>query len=308
VSAAAPAPASVLAARPGTIKIAVLPLDCGPGVNKELAGIITEALASGLAQRPDLEVTSHRDVAARIGFERQRQLLGDTSGCGEKLDCMTEIGNALGVDRLAFGSIARLGDSAVLNTTIVELRGSKVTRHTERVKNGSEEAFLDAIAPSIAALFPSPGVASGLSEQVTREEKPSEFDGTHLAVTLRGELSALNLTQRLGAWVVHVDYELSPAFSLGLGAVIARPLGLMVRGTWVPFNQHGRVRPLVSVEVPVFFAASAPVVVGAGASLGFEVRLIKQLAVGLEVPASFYFTGNTQKFWLFGAATATGRF
>ena len=108
--------------------------------------------------------------------------------------------------------------------------------------------------------------------------------------------------------MVHVDWSFSEAFSLGLGAVIASPVGVMARGTWVPFNASGRVRPLVSLEVPVFFAAAGPMV-GVGGAVGVEFRVIRNLAIGAEVPLSYYFGGpaDLQRFWLFGALTVTGR-
>jgi hypothetical protein len=132
-----------------------------------------------------------------------------------------------------------------------------------------------------------------------------ELDGTHLGLTVRWQMAPLNLP--LGAIVVHLDWSFSEAWSAGVGAIIARPFGVMARGTWVPFNASGRVRPLVSLEVPVLFAASPAV--GVGAALGFEVRLFRNLALGLKVPVSYYLLApeGTQRFWLFGAVTLTGR-
>jgi TolB-like protein len=316
-SAPAPAPAvppaSVEAARPASAprregqrtKVAVLPLECGPGVQKELAAVITDAIASALAERKELEVTSARDVAARLGFERQRAVLG-VSNCADDLQCMVEIGNALGVDKIAFGSVARLGSSAVLSTTVVRLQGSDVVRHTERVKALTEEGFLDAIPPTVDALFPR-AAASGVAGEAAGEVNggPSELDGTRLALTVRGQMAPLNLP--LGAIVAHLDWSFSEAWSAGVGAIIARPFGVMARGTWVPFNASGRVRPLVSLEVPVLFASSPAV--GVGAALGFEWRIVRNLAVGLEVPVSYYLLApdGTQRLWLFGAVTLTGR-
>lgn len=300
----APPPVAKPAPAGTHLKVAVLPLECGPGVKKELAEIIGDALASALATHTELDVTTARDVAARLGYERQRELLGGGSACADNLNCMLEIGNALGADLISFGSIARIGESAVLNTTVITLRdGGSVRRHTERVKAVSEEAFLDAIAPSVAALFPSEPtgvVQDGSSSPV------SDTDGARVSVTVRGQMAPLNLP--LGAWVVHAAYHFNESLSAGLGAIIARPFGVMARVTWVPFNAHGRVRPLVALEVPMLFSAAGPAV-GVGGAVGLEVRLLKQLAVGAEMPVSYYFGGPTdaQRFWLFGAVTLSGR-
>ncbi len=293
----------------GRIKVAVLPLEAGPGVQKELAEVITDAIASALAAHKELEITSSRDVSARLGFERQRQLLG-ASTCSEgNLQCMIEIGNALGVDKIAFGSVARLGNSAVLSTTVVELAGSDVVRHTERVRNISEEAFLDAIPPTVEALFPSMPEASARASEPAGDlatSRSSDLNGTRLGVTLRGQMAPLNLP--LGALVVHADWSFTESFSAGLGLLVAKPLGVMARATLVPFNGSGRLRPLVSLEVPVIFSDGAPAV-GVGAALGVELRIVRNFAVGLEVPVSYYFGGppTIQRFWLFGAVMLTGR-
>ncbi|MBX7101960.1 MAG: hypothetical protein K1X89_29860, partial [Myxococcaceae bacterium] len=294
------------------VKIAVLPVQAGPGVKPELAEILTDAIASALATHRDLSVISQRDLVARLGFERQRQLVSSGSGCAEDTSCMAEIGNALGVDKLVFGSAARVGSSAVLSTTVLTLGGSEVERHTERVKSLSEEAFLDAISPTVAALFPAPAVAaagqrgSEPAVAATATEAPSELDGATFGLTVRGQLAPMFLPS--GAWVVHADYLFSEQFSAGVGAIIARPFGVMARGAWVPFNASGRLRPIVAVEVPVMFAPGGPAV-GLGGALGFEARLLKQLAVGAEIPLSYYLGGPStlQRFWVFGALTVTGR-
>ncbi len=76
----------------------------------------------------------------------------------------------------------------------------------------------------------------------------------------------------------------------------------------MPINSKGRLRPLVSLEVPVLFATGAPAV-GLGAALGVEFRIMRHLAVGAEVPVSYYFVApaNSQRFWLLGELTLTGR-
>jgi MYXO-CTERM domain-containing protein len=313
-----PAPAKpepAASADDGRIHVAVLPLDCGPGVKKEMAEVITDSIASELAKRPNLAITTSRDVAAKLGYQRQAQLLGTGTSCSDNsLNCMIEIGNALGVDKLAFGSVARVGESAVLNITVLQLRGADVARHTERVKNLSEDAFLDAIPLAVQALFPvggGPATGQGLTGLVASAEANAEaggdgLDGTMLNLTVRGQLSPLRLPA--GAWVAHVDYAFSESFSAGVGAIVAKPFGAFARGTWVPFNAHGQLRPLVALEVPVLFS-SAGTAVGVGGAVGVEYRLFRNLAIGLEVPVSYYFGGpaDAQRFWLFGAVTVSGR-
>jgi TolB-like protein len=126
-------------------KVVVLPLAALGGVTEERARLLGDALAGELRRRPGVSVLTQSDVAALLGVERTRQMLG----CAES-GCMAEIGGALGADRVIHGSIGRVGSSMVVNLSALDAkRGAPVASVSERLRAGDDEAFLDAL-PAIA--------------------------------------------------------------------------------------------------------------------------------------------------------------
>lgn len=106
-----------------------------PGVAQGAANLLGEVIAAEAARSPLHEVMTTSDVAAAIGVERQRQLLG----CGEETGCLTEIGNALGADLLLDVSVGTVGNLRVLALRLVDARkGQAVRRESETVLNDSE--------------------------------------------------------------------------------------------------------------------------------------------------------------------------
>lgn len=83
-------------------------------VSKEVGEFCTEHLAVELGQRK-IRVITPREVAALLGVERQRQLLG----CDGSSNCMAELGNALGADGLIISDLARLGSKYQLNVRVL---------------------------------------------------------------------------------------------------------------------------------------------------------------------------------------------
>ncbi len=129
-----------------TLSIAVVRLTPRGGISEEMASLLTEALVAELRRQPGTTVMSDSDMAAALGLERQKQLLG----CTDDSSCLTEIGGALGVDRLVHGSIGRVGESLVVNLTSIDpARSRAMASVSERLKGASDEIFLDAL-PGIA--------------------------------------------------------------------------------------------------------------------------------------------------------------
>jgi hypothetical protein len=132
------------------LKIAVVTLQGRGGIPADTAQLFTEALVAELRRQPGATVLSDSDIAAAIGLERQKQLLG----CSET-SCLTEIGGALGVDRLVYGSVGRVGESLVVTLTSLDPQRSKpMASVSERLK-GKDEVFLDAL----------PGMATQLMQE-----------------------------------------------------------------------------------------------------------------------------------------------
>jgi len=133
-------------------KIVVLPLAPLGGVTEERVRLLGDALAGELRRRPGVTVVTQADVAALLGVEKTRQMLG----CSES-GCMAEIGGALGADRVVHGSIGRVGSSLVVNLSILEpRRGVAVGSVSERLRRGEDEAFLDALPAFADAVLTEP--------------------------------------------------------------------------------------------------------------------------------------------------------
>jgi TolB-like protein len=290
--------AGVAQAQP--VSIAMLPLKAGPQVSQGLADVITESLSAAIQKRPGVSVLTQKDITSRLQLERQRTLLG----CADD-SCSAEIAAALGVDRIITGSLARIGASYVFNVQMVDAHQSSTQRFSERAASASEEAFLDLIPRAVDSFFP-PAQRSGAAQPAAAETQGSaaqEHEPGRFGLTVRGQ-AAPQLPFR-GAIVAHVDVSLASFVSLGAGALIARPFGAFLRATFVPFNSDGRVRPILALETPLFF--SSPISFGLSAVPGVDIRIVKYLSVGAEIPVVYFFTpDNVQHLWVFGAVTLTG--
>jgi hypothetical protein len=90
-------------------------------------------------------VLTQSDVAALLGAERTRQMMG----CSDS-GCFAELGGALGADRVVHGSIGRVGGSLVVNLSALDPRRAVTAASvSERLRGGDEEAFLD-VLPALA--------------------------------------------------------------------------------------------------------------------------------------------------------------
>jgi len=151
-----------------SLSLAVVRLTPRGGISEETASLLTEALVAELRRQPGTTVMSDSDIAAAIGLERQKQLLG----CTDDSSCLTEIGGALGVDRLVHGSIGRVGESLVVTLTSVDPAKSRAMASvSERLRGASDEVFLDAL-PGMAQQLMVEALAP--PEQKAPEQKPPE--------------------------------------------------------------------------------------------------------------------------------------
>lgn len=100
------------------IKVAVTRLNVVDATSARV-DFYTEALADRLGDE-GLEVTSPREVATLLGFEREKQLLG----CEESA-CVAELAGALGVDALVMGDLAKVGSETHLNLKVLSTTTSR---------------------------------------------------------------------------------------------------------------------------------------------------------------------------------------
>jgi hypothetical protein len=109
-------------------------------VPKALATSFEETFALRLSQTGKARVTTPRDVAAVLGVERQKQLLG----CGSNGSCLAELAGALGAEGIVTGEIALVGKVYQLTIKILSPEQGRVLfQLLERCK--TEEAVLETL-------------------------------------------------------------------------------------------------------------------------------------------------------------------
>lgn len=128
-----------LAAQPSPPKLAATRVNL-LGLPAERADFYTDHFADRLAER-GISVITPREIASLIGLERQKALLGCAS---DSPSCMAEIANALGVDGLVLGDIAKVGDRFQVNLKIINaVDGRRLATHSESV--AGEAQVLEAL-------------------------------------------------------------------------------------------------------------------------------------------------------------------
>jgi TolB-like protein len=308
----------------GKTKIAVLTLRNGPGVDAKITELVTELLVGSLQER-GIKVVSSKEVETAIGFERQKRLLG----CAEDTSCLAEVGGALGVDRILSGTLGKLGGSLLVTLQVINMaKGSVENRYQTRIKAAkSEEAFIDALGPAVAALFPKPSPeppsaaatapphaettppakasepspAESVAEPAARSQSEPSF-----AVAGRFQMMP-DVTG--GAGVLLAGFRPSPAWTLSAGFLVAGlNKGPLLRVSFVPWNAEGTIHPVVAIEAPVLLSASP--IIGAGGSAGVEMTPTRWLAIGIEIPVLFLANAppGMMRLYAFGATTVGLRF
>ena len=140
---------SLAAAPQGPQRIPVLPLEHGDGISESTASALTDALAAELRTRPGLEIVTSKELAAVLGLSRQRELLG----C-EAPSCHAEVGGALDADLMIIGSLAKLGESWLLNVQLLDGRTARNVAQSKRRVKGGVDGLLDALPEMARELFP----------------------------------------------------------------------------------------------------------------------------------------------------------
>jgi hypothetical protein len=133
-------------------------------VPADVAGFCAEHLAVELSSR-GVRVITPREIAAMLGVERQRELLGCNDANASS--CIAELGNALGADGLLLGDLGRIGKRYQLNIRIVR-GGTGELALTWSGNVDSESDLLplitkaaDTLAPQIAERLHAASTAGG---------------------------------------------------------------------------------------------------------------------------------------------------
>ncbi len=140
-------------------KAVVMPLVAGEGVSRGVADAVTEAVVVAL-QRGGVQTVTRKDLETAMALEEQRAKVNveiarklDQDVCVEDSACLTEIGGALGAELMVSGSVARIGESALLTVQLFDTRRAVVLKRHQERRKGADDAFLDAVEPAVSALL-----------------------------------------------------------------------------------------------------------------------------------------------------------
>jgi TolB-like protein len=139
--------ASVAQAAPRT-KIAVMEVKNVQGVAEGTATILTDIVVSEVA-RYGMDVVSKSDIAAIVGFEKQKALLG----CSEDSTCLAEIGGALGVDYMLTGQVGQIGSRYRISLILVDVKKGKVASRAADFCDRNEDALANAAQARVRELI-----------------------------------------------------------------------------------------------------------------------------------------------------------
>jgi TolB-like protein len=121
------------------LKIAVMEVKNVQGVPDGTATILTDIVVSEVA-RYGIEVVSKSDIAAIVGFEKEKTLLG----CSDDSNCLAEIGGALGVDYMLTGQVGQIGSRFRLSLILVDVKKGKVAARAADFCDKNEDALANA--------------------------------------------------------------------------------------------------------------------------------------------------------------------
>ena len=112
----------------------------GVNVSDQTISFYSEHFAQNLRTN-GLTVVTSREIAAIIGMERQKQLLG----CDEGNSCLAELANALGADAIVLGDLGRFGNTFQANVKVLSASNGQVLAMGSQRVDG-EVKVLDALA------------------------------------------------------------------------------------------------------------------------------------------------------------------
>ena len=140
--------------RADKIKIAVPDIALS-GVKKNLGKILTEILITEAANNNGVKITGSSDIAAMLGFDRQKELLG----CTDDVSCVAEIGGALGVDYLLISDLGKLGSMYVLNLKLIDVSKAEVKKRIYKTVTGGPEKLIQVVKSTLPEIMAAAGVA-----------------------------------------------------------------------------------------------------------------------------------------------------
>ncbi|MBK7858671.1 MAG: hypothetical protein IPJ65_08625 [Archangiaceae bacterium] len=291
--------------------VAVIEVDVTAQGERLDAAAFSDMMVTAIDSRQAFIVVSSKDIAAMLGIERQKQLLG----CSDDTSCMSELANALGTDFVMLGSVGKVGDSYLVSTRLVEAARSKVTARAS-VQAKSPNALLEAIwratqqtLDGYGESLPSPEAERWAARPkpeppatlTVAEETPSRFGLAAAAVLGWQPLSVAGKRGSVGA---QVDLTFRRGrLELAAGVVIAPSPGARITFTWALLDARTRID--LGIRGTAFPGAG---LYGGGVTAGFEFALNDHFGLNARVAGEVYPAAGSVIFAMLGAAGVSVRF
>ncbi len=140
-------------------KIAVLDVRMGPGVDPAMGPYLTQMIASEVAQRTGTAPVVSADIAAMLGFERKKQMLG----CSEDdSSCLAEISGALGVQRVVATSVAASGQRYLVTMSLLDAQKARSLARDFESSPRDDDDLVKALRWSAYRIFGGPAPTAPL--------------------------------------------------------------------------------------------------------------------------------------------------
>lgn len=171
-----------------------------PAADVDVPGLLTETLANEVNVVSGCQVITQADVAQMLDFEATKAAC---EGGGDS--CLSEIGSALGADRVIGGSLGKLGTEFVLNARLMNVRAGVVEARAEQVVPGAVEKLRLAAKNAARQLYGKPPTtdAATTTTTVTPPPPPPEEKGLPTLVVVGGAVAGVGaLTAVVGGVLV----------------------------------------------------------------------------------------------------------
>lgn len=150
---------------PKIVRVAVNDLAVS-GVSERTAQIVAESLVFELRKLERTSVTSFEEVRQMLSLEAEKESLG----CDNNADCLAQVADALGVDYLVTGTLAKVGDTHVFGLRLINQTAATAEVTVNKVLvAGSGTEFLGEIGPAVATLFPDTPLRAGQTRGISAE-------------------------------------------------------------------------------------------------------------------------------------------
>lgn len=131
-------------------RIAVLDVRVGAGVDPSLSPWLAQVLARETADRGGAQPLVSSDIAAMLGFERNKQMLG----CNEDdSSCLAEITGALGVDQVLSSSVSIANGRYLVALSLLDSRRARPLKRSAQSAPRDDEQLLYAVRRAAWEIF-----------------------------------------------------------------------------------------------------------------------------------------------------------